>query len=703
MPITPEQLIELVNAFNWSVWTEKLRPDLEAVRKDVVKTSAQSVLEQFKERTGGERAFEVDDPFGQAVMTGYVGERIVSLDATTRDEVSALIRWVLQQPAVGVNQPTRPVNVFGLGTAIAEKVRERYEGWARWRADRIARTETAIAYNHGTVLGYYQAGVTRVKVLDGDCDICKLIDGQEWPLDQALANPVEHPNCERQFAPLDEAGEPIPGFADAVQPAPLPPGAKPPRKPRTPKDPMGKAPKGHLTLEQATAAAHADPGKGSGFAFDGDGIEGLHVRVRAVRFDPDAKRPRVLTSPDGPFVQDFAEEGWRGEWTEYRFKLTEAQANAQARRLRARADAQQAGWRTDRFSVPFQEFERDAEGRILSPSIVRGVNWKTEINDRFNAEAHTLYRTPQFQTDGAPWAMRIYTSQETGAIPFSYRNTVQVWVKGRPDPATFRSIMGEVGIEPVYPTATALEGYRENALARFFARGGQALDPQRKREALERARALGITIEDVSLKADPTGRPIPTLSASATKKLASETGVKSFTHSISGGASSVDSLVSILQNPQEGLLSTTRRMTEGIGRGGASSTTDVETGGADYVFTRHWQTAQSDLSHGTLRLKPSILRRLDSFSYSEDMYGVRNPNNHNARHPRFLHSDNLQSLSTSGYGSQETMFRERVGWEDVDALFLADHVRTNVIGRLRALGVTRLFGKPLEKAIRPAS
>jgi hypothetical protein len=50
-----------------------------------------------------------------------------------------------------------------------------------------------------------QAGVTHVEVSDGDDDDdCADADGQVWTLEEALANPIAHPNCVRSFAPADE-------------------------------------------------------------------------------------------------------------------------------------------------------------------------------------------------------------------------------------------------------------------------------------------------------------------------------------------------------------------------------------------------------------------------------------------------------------------------------------------------------------------
>jgi hypothetical protein len=70
------------------------------------------------------------------------------------------------------------------------------------RAWTIARTETAFAYNTGS-LGHAQVrGASKVKVFDGDHDEeCTEADGQVWTIGYAMSNLIQHPNCVRSFSP----------------------------------------------------------------------------------------------------------------------------------------------------------------------------------------------------------------------------------------------------------------------------------------------------------------------------------------------------------------------------------------------------------------------------------------------------------------------------------------------------------------------
>ena len=73
------------------------------------------------------------------------------------------------------------------------------------RAAMIARTEMALARNHGTLAGVRASGGDRVAVTDGEeyDSACQEADGQTWSADYAAAHPLEHPRCVRQFFPTD--------------------------------------------------------------------------------------------------------------------------------------------------------------------------------------------------------------------------------------------------------------------------------------------------------------------------------------------------------------------------------------------------------------------------------------------------------------------------------------------------------------------
>lgn len=122
-------------------------------------------------------------------VLGSLAKQIVNVTDTTRDEVARLVGLQAEN---------------GWSTAdLAREIRQLGETRSATRALVIARTETGTAYNLGAITAYKAGGVTHVQVLDGDDDEpCASANGSIWTLEQAEANPLGHPNCQRAFAPI---------------------------------------------------------------------------------------------------------------------------------------------------------------------------------------------------------------------------------------------------------------------------------------------------------------------------------------------------------------------------------------------------------------------------------------------------------------------------------------------------------------------
>lgn len=188
MPMTPAQLRALVESFEWDAYAKTLGEILSPFYTETLLRAGVRAARA----AGGE--WRPDDPYVQTFLTQYVGERIVQIEGTTKQAVIDVVQRTLASQ--------EPGTVFDLGSSIRDAVREEFAGYERWRADRIARTESAIAENHGDILGYEQAGVDEVDVLDGtNDDECAAADGAVWTTEEALADPTAHPNCQRAFSP----------------------------------------------------------------------------------------------------------------------------------------------------------------------------------------------------------------------------------------------------------------------------------------------------------------------------------------------------------------------------------------------------------------------------------------------------------------------------------------------------------------------
>jgi hypothetical protein len=182
-----ETLLNKLSSFDWAKWSAQLGRDLLQPYRDLVIVTAQSAA------SGLSVKINPKDPMLSKFMTTYVMERAKQLDATTKAEIAALIRSKFETG----------VQAEELKQLIVSAVREKYDGYETWRAARIGRTESAIGYNHANVLGFAQAGVQEVDVVDGtDDEICEEANGQTWTLREALADPIGHPNCTRGLTPI---------------------------------------------------------------------------------------------------------------------------------------------------------------------------------------------------------------------------------------------------------------------------------------------------------------------------------------------------------------------------------------------------------------------------------------------------------------------------------------------------------------------
>lgn len=81
-----------------------------------------------------------------------------------------------------------------------------FDEYKTWQADRIARTETAVAFNRGSSNLMREAGIHEVDIVDGEEDeACASANGEVWTLEQYESDPIEHPNCTRVGLPRVES------------------------------------------------------------------------------------------------------------------------------------------------------------------------------------------------------------------------------------------------------------------------------------------------------------------------------------------------------------------------------------------------------------------------------------------------------------------------------------------------------------------
>ena len=178
----------------WSprTWDRKLTEALEPLLSEMAGRVATDSAKPFKMAKAG-----FTDDVVETVRR-LAGKRISGINQTTRDAVTRQIIHGLEE---------------GLSPAdLAQRIREA-STFDESRAELIARTETGNAYNHAAVETFRRYDVESVEVIDGDHDEeCAAANGSTWTLDEAMANPLAHPNCVRDFIPVVPAGkaEPVP-------------------------------------------------------------------------------------------------------------------------------------------------------------------------------------------------------------------------------------------------------------------------------------------------------------------------------------------------------------------------------------------------------------------------------------------------------------------------------------------------------------
>jgi hypothetical protein len=118
----------------------------------------------------------------------HAEELITQLDEATRSMIGETV-----QSSIKAEESRDELNA---------RLRDNY-GFSEARAETIARYESGMVYNKGACQAWKDSGYCDlVDVSDGDgCLTCSEIDGQVWTIDEALDNPLQHPNCVRQFYP----------------------------------------------------------------------------------------------------------------------------------------------------------------------------------------------------------------------------------------------------------------------------------------------------------------------------------------------------------------------------------------------------------------------------------------------------------------------------------------------------------------------
>lgn len=160
---------------------------------------------------------------------------------------------------------------------------------------------------------------------------------------------------------------------------------------------------------------------------------------------------------------------------------------------------------------------------------------------------------------------------------------------------------------------------------------------------------------------------------------------------------SVDSVYRVLTT---GLMSTTERFSRGVVKNGISSVLDIDSGGADNVFTRIMNAEQrSKIQNHAVVLKPEIFDRTDWYAYNVDSYGSTNEAHFAGRlAPEEIFQRTMGDLKHYS-ADNEQMFRTGIGVEYIEAIEVDELDRDELLEGLREKGLSEVNGRPIEEVI----
>lgn len=194
-----------------ALWDDKIERDaLMGTYLPLADRVAGQALLHVGELTGAQLRWDLSVPVVQEVRA-RLAAKVTRVNDTTRQAIGGQVDvglargYSVTQIANGVAADAYP-GIVGI-----------FDQASRYRAEMIARSETAMVYNDTASAGYRDAGITQVEVIDGTGDPdCEEANGQVWTLDEAEASPIAHPNCVRAFAPI-LGGAPTEGEGLAVR------------------------------------------------------------------------------------------------------------------------------------------------------------------------------------------------------------------------------------------------------------------------------------------------------------------------------------------------------------------------------------------------------------------------------------------------------------------------------------------------------
>lgn len=285
---------------------------------------------------------------------------------------------------------------------------------------------------------------------------------------------------------------------------------------------------------------------------------------------------------------------------------------------------------------------------------------------------------------------------------WSWSNTLELRIRATSAEEAFnmaRDGLGELGINFRPPTPTARRELARRRLANIWStRAAQAnaagtpLTREQLREDMSGFEDLLDNVErDARYVAGGPGDRV--LYSPALAEAAERFGDANHLYHQGGR----EGIVAVLSGGRDAaLLSTNRRFQQGFFTTGMSSFEDMRTGGADNVFTRLSSSGPhfSNWGEPKVILDRRMLGRMDWYAFRHDEYGTSNPTRIPER--SFVGEGfNLQSNSSSN----EIMFRGSVGSQWIRGVVVSQEDREFMLRELRSRGVRKIRGVEIDRFI----
>jgi SPP1 gp7 family putative phage head morphogenesis protein len=199
--LTPAKIQAIINSIEFELDSDGYMDELTRAHRDVIMSAGTEAMSEVE----SEDIFSIRDVATERYLASRaLGSKIArdlnDFSKVLTGQINANTRILLTSCFAKAVKEAK-----GLA-GIVNNLRDTFEDMEKWRADMIARTETAYALNYGQADGYKQAGIQAVMILDGDTpdtdEACAAANGLTVSLDLWMENPIQHPNCVRSAVPM---------------------------------------------------------------------------------------------------------------------------------------------------------------------------------------------------------------------------------------------------------------------------------------------------------------------------------------------------------------------------------------------------------------------------------------------------------------------------------------------------------------------